>query len=366
MVAMKTLKDILVIFTVTLLLWNYDASVWAQTSNILDTEWHPNGVLTVSLSQEGVLNIYNTENQTSVFSYQYTVVPDLRFGQVAWNSDGTRLAVGVERYVYIWDTSNLLSPVSLHTLVAGSNDGLVIMENGNALTEAIYALEWSPNNQLLFTESLIPIIKIWSTSNFQEIVNNEYYSVVPVVWSNDSSFVTTGKTTIDANTGSLNILDGQTLPNNIDQGGVKTAVTISPDGNFVMYGTFSGRVVIVDSTNGNQVDFFDAHTDKIESLQWNPNGQFVASTDSTGILNIWDMSTLQIISTLQSPYIIKTIDWSPDGTQLAYGGENGVVEIIEAPISCDHSIIAGDVSGLVSAVNSANADPDATTICDED
>ena len=65
---------------------------------------------------------------------------------------------------------------------------------------------------------------------------------------------------------------------------------------------------------------------------WDPSGQLVADyTVSSPNVNIWDGTTGAIVSILEADFDVGALAWSPDGTQLAYGGENGTVEIVDVP-----------------------------------
>ena len=56
--------------------------------------------------------------------------------------------------------------------------------------------------------------------------------------------------------------------------------------------------------------------------------------------------------------------FSPDGTQIAYGGESGALRIEPVPSSaCSFTITAGDAAGIISAINAAKANLVPDTIC---
>jgi WD40 repeat protein len=70
----------------------------------------------------------------------------------------------------------------------------------------------------------------------------------------------------------------------------------------------------------------------MRGIAWSPNGaQFAIASDNT--VKVWDAETGEITFTYTSPNNerMNSVDWSPNGRMLAFGGEGDILEIVPAP-----------------------------------
>ncbi len=66
----------------------------------------------------------------------------------------------------------------------------------------------------------------------------------------------------------------------------------------------------------------------VNTVEWSPNGSFIASGDSVGVLKVWNAETGDVLLTRQTgEKSIRSIAWSPDGQRLASAGKPGTVRI---------------------------------------
>lgn len=66
-------------------------------------------------------------------------------------------------------------------------------------------------------------------------------------------------------------------------------------------------------------------------LAWKPDGSHLATVDVTGVVNLWDMGTGKLASSLKGcPGNIHSICWSPDGGKLAAGSDANLIVIWDA------------------------------------
>jgi WD40 repeat protein len=72
------------------------------------------------------------------------------------------------------------------------------------------------------------------------------------------------------------------------------------------------------------------HDDVVNKLVWSSDGTRIASASDDGSVRIWDAETGGLLEILTYNGPIYAMDWSPDGTKIAYGGANlsgGVPEV---------------------------------------
>ena len=70
------------------------------------------------------------------------------------------------------------------------------------------------------------------------------------------------------------------------------------------------------------------HWSTSQEVSWSPSGDRIASVDYDGGLCIWDVGGRLLI---RQPFYetYRALDWSPDGTKLALGGEYGLIDIVD-------------------------------------
>lgn len=75
------------------------------------------------------------------------------------------------------------------------------------------------------------------------------------------------------------------------------------------------------------------HSSSLLSVAWSPDGRFLASGDTGGVVNVWDASCGETFLTYHGhTRFVRGISWSPDGRQIASGGDYGdsTVQVWEA------------------------------------
>ena len=67
----------------------------------------------------------------------------------------------------------------------------------------------------------------------------------------------------------------------------------------------------------------DSHTAPITSLEWSPDGQFLASGSYDGSVLIWERNGWRAKHRLFHPRLVNGVRWSPNGTWLATSCADG-------------------------------------------
>ncbi len=78
---------------------------------------------------------------------------------------------------------------------------------------------------------------------------------------------------------------------------------------------------------------YHEHVHPLLSVAWSPDGKFIASGDTGGIIHIWEAETGKTILTYHGHIrFVRSIAWSPGGLYIASGGDYGdsTVQVWEA------------------------------------
>ncbi|GJM40963.1 MAG: hypothetical protein DHS20C20_12450 [Ardenticatenaceae bacterium] len=115
-----------------------------------------------------------------------------------------------------------------------------------------------------------------------------------------------------------------------DAGGVGQDFAWSPDSSKVAYAVGGGYIIMWDVATGEEVANWRPNG-RTDSLDWSPDGRKIACYHISSI-HILDATTGEIVNTFDSPADSDWRDmvWSPDGSQLAGGTEDGGVVVLDA------------------------------------
>jgi len=72
-------------------------------------------------------------------------------------------------------------------------------------------------------------------------------------------------------------------------------------------------------------DSFVPHFGTITNLRFDPSGRYLASAGLDNTAKVWDAVSLTQVADMRD-FLgrVEVLEWSPDGTRLAVGGEDGV------------------------------------------
>ena len=105
-----------------------------------------------------------------------------------------------------------------------------------------------------------------------------------------------------------------------------TGLAFSPNGDLLVAGGASGRVVVLRASNGAKQFTLD-HSGLVISLQFMPDGQTLVTSSNDKTVKFWDIATQQLRSTFHVASPIQSTAISPDGNFVVAGDQSGNIYI---------------------------------------
>lgn len=332
--------------------------VWdTETGRALQTEIAPDGYITsVVFSPDGSQLAYADYELGLAFIPTPSITDETPVRELtafSWNPDNKTIAIAYFHGLEIWDT-DLDRYTAIETAepvydVAWSPDGKQLAVNTGYTNSVIQILDTDGIEQRVFRsqhEGHRLSFPVWSpdgefvaASVYQFIYRDafdthwvETWDVVTgnnekqvdwggdgILWSPDGNYVAGAHT---QNLGVTELATGASF-SNFSNGALDWAW--SPDGSILGYSTFTGGIRFWGVAELGGVPF---HIDLNEAyaISWHPDGCLLAAlTDTT--LTLWDIVSGTLVHTQAIDGSAHQLDWSPDGTKLAYSNSQ-TMEII--------------------------------------
>jgi WD40 repeat protein len=347
----------------------------AQGDAISDIAWQPQGNLVAVAFISGNVIVYEQPSNNvvstidSVQTYQ-----QLGLFQVAWSHDGSKLAIPSGNTVIIYDTTSWQISQTIQSV-----QNVTPVEYPEI---TLIDVAWKGDDSQIAGVSYAGTFEVWDVETGVQLflMNQTGAYLYSVSWNSSSDQLATPGGA-GAGIWQLPSLDVQGAVTG-DVGEMHQS-SWSPDGQYLATVGNDNRILVWDMT---VQDFYKpifrelaGHTLRtptvgqdrlgyVLDVVWSPDGQHLVSSGSDGTIRVWDLESGQNIETIEVGSEVFAVDFSPDGTQIAYGGEGGMLEIVSAPGStptCDpvFTIADGDTAALISAITTANGTPEADTIC---
>jgi WD40 repeat protein len=325
-------------------------------TTINDVAWNSTGSLIAYTQENGTLTVIDTVSQNSILSFSNSLTPA---SGLAWHPTTPNiLAVGIDVEILIFDIN---TQQILATLPASSYTTDIPLEGSG--TEQMQKLRWSPDGTYLASLTAAGVIRVWNSSNYSLVSSHQITDVGDFDWGASGESLVLGNTFVivffDPSTGQVTRLNPDQF-----QGNYMLAIDWSNNNSKLVIGTVSGEVSLFSVDTGDRLHFTVIENFVIRDVMWHPNSRHYAGAASDGYVRIWDSQTSQQVAqfgTGSSP--MHALAFSPDGSKLAYGSENGIVEIVSliGITDCTHNPLTSP--DLLTALSSANANPDPDTIC---
>jgi WD40 repeat protein len=117
---------------------------------------------------------------------------------------------------------------------------------------------------------------------------------------------------------------------NLKHNGAVYCSAVSPDGRYIISGSYDHTLKLWDLETGKEVRTFRGHSNWVTSVDFSPQGNVILSGSEDSTLKLWDMETGQCIKTI--PLLWKSMEIKPAPHQpglFAAANANGTVTLFD-------------------------------------
>jgi WD40 repeat protein len=326
-------------------LWNTVTE--SETINIT----HDGSASTLALSRDGkyaavaghdgIIHVWNTTTGTEitgrsrVLSFNRTIVgentiapqetvrqtQDGSLTALAFSPDGKYLAMGSD-----------IGIVRVREVATG--DEIQNMKHDAWVNSAVFSLD----NKFVVSGSDDATARVWDVATGDEVSRMTYEDWVTFVsFSPDGKLVLSG-----GNDGTVRVWEAATGAeiNRMSYEGQIPVASFSPDGRYVLSGgcekwqdaersaCSSALAQLWDVNSGDEI-YGMQHAAQITAVAFSPDGRYVVSGSYDGMARVWETATGREIARLSNQGGVTSFVFSKDGSYLLSGGEDGTARVWE-------------------------------------
>ena len=225
------------------------------------------------------------------------------------------------------------SPVNSSVFASGGGDRAVKLwnlQNDTVTTlgshaDTVNAVAFSPDGQLLASGGDDYACKLWDVplerrvATFEHIVNRSRSQIKAVDFSRDGQMLATAG--VDVKLWDVHTRKEIAM---FEHGRWVLAVAFSPDGQFLATGDESGQVNIWNIQRQSIAAQLEADSTAIYTVKFSPDGEILAGAGYDGNVTLWEVQSWNSLGTLNSHATTHTINFSPDSSILASTGYESV------------------------------------------
>lgn len=257
-----------------------------------------------------------------------------RITAVAFSPDGKTLASACyDPIVRLWDVTARRAILTLE------HEGRVL------------SLAFSPNGQLLATASDDGRVLLWEVDSWGKV------TTLPQAGCSEVAFLPDGQTLAVTGQGGCIKLWDVTTRQQVDTlvqppGSDWSYVAFSPDGRTLAARSSDlTKVTLWDRATRQQVPVPGGHSAFVVCLAFSPDGKVLASAGNDAIVQLWDLATKQVMSTLRG-HMVDCMAFTPHSRTLVMGCRDGRIKLWDAATKQEVRTLAGHTrKGLTLALS---------------
>lgn len=300
-------------------------------SSTTDVAFSPDSTIGASAHDDGRVVLWDLATGEELHQWQ---AHDMRVTDIAFSPDGkTLLSASNDMTAILWDieTYEPLQKFEGHEDVVNSvdfnTDGSVLLTASGTSSNTVEPADAS--------------IRLWNTETGEElqVIRGHSGAIFEARFGQGEfdNLIVSGSGSLDRTVRVWDIdqaddpdtadVNEQQIFSTEPHGGWVRTVDFSPDGNYVVSGTWdainSGTLRMFDIYTGQETNRYFGHTDVINGLLFSPDGSRMISTANDRTLRIWDVVTgLQLQRFDGHDDRLLSLDLSADGTQILVGAGN--------------------------------------------
>lgn len=278
--------------------------------------WRPRDERLASAGADGTVRIWNLSEHAK---RAVTSIKSPAFGLfLKWSPDGSRLACGGPRLeAWYFDTKLDLAPVAL--------------ENGYHNWTRF--ADWSPDGRLLVTCGTGGV-RLWNAETRSLLWNFKCpgQDFQQAHWKPGGDMIAAigwaGKLVL------LDPSDGEEIDSVVSTEAPYRVVAWNPDGSTLAVS--SGDAVLFYDEKLRRLAHSCLASEMVVSLAWSPSGALLATGSKDGAIRLWNPDNGTLVRVLAGHGdSVSGLAWSPDGSRIASGGSDRVVRIWDPSTGCE-------------------------------